>query len=99
MGEGPMLNNGEIANDAARRPASSNAIVTEKSEAIVQSFRKDHPDASFRIVRGFARGDRALLLVEGETSWAKVRTEVQMVREKGSWRLESEVLQIRMGDD
>lgn len=75
------------------------ADYAEKSEAIVQSFRKDHPDASFRIVRGFERGDRALLLVEGETSWAKVRTEAQMVREKGTWRLESEVLQIRLGDD
>ncbi len=75
------------------------ADYAEKSEAIVQSFRKDHPDTSFRIVRGYGRGDRALLLVEGETSWAKVKTEVQMLREKGSWRLESEVLQVRLGED
>jgi hypothetical protein len=70
----------------------------EHAEEIVQSFRKDHPDKSYRIVRGFVRGDRALLLVEGETSYSKVKTEAQMVREKGSWRLASEVLQIRMGD-
>lgn len=68
----------------------------EHSEAIVQSFRKDHPDKSYRIVRGFVRGDRALLLVEGETSYSRVKTEAQMVREKGTWRLVSEVLQIRM---
>jgi hypothetical protein len=42
------------------------------------------------------RGDRALLLIEGETSYSKVKTEAQMAREKGTWRLVSEVLQIRM---
>ncbi len=70
----------------------------EHAEEIVQSFRKDHPDKSFRIVRGFVRGERALLLVEGETSYSRVKTEAQMVREKGTWRLASEILQIRMGD-
>ena len=50
----------------------------------------------YLIVRGFVRGDRALLLIEGETSYSKVKTEAQMVREKGTWRLVSEVLQIRM---
>lgn len=68
----------------------------EHAEEIVQSFRKDHPDKSYKIVRGFVRGDRALLLVEGETSYSKVKTEAQMTREKGTWRLVSEVLQIRM---
>lgn len=68
----------------------------EHAEEIVQSFRKDHPDKSYKIVRGFVRGDRALLLIEGETSYSKVKTEAQMVREKGTWRLVSEVLQIRM---
>ena len=71
---------------------------TEHAEEIVQSFRKEHPDTSYRIVKGFVRGDRALLLVEGETSYSKVKTEAQMVREKGTWRLASETLQIRMGE-
>jgi hypothetical protein len=70
----------------------------EHSQEILESFRKDHPTESFRIVRGWTRDDRALLLVEGETSYSKVKTEVQMVREKGTWRLASEALQIRMGD-
>lgn len=68
----------------------------EHAEEIVQSFRKDHPDKSYKIVRGFVRGDRALLLVEGETSYSKVKTEAQMTRENGTWRLVSEVLQIRL---
>lgn len=68
----------------------------EHAEEIVQSFRKDHPDKSFRIVRGFTKGERALLLVEGETAYGKVKTEAQLVREKGTWRLLSEVLQMKL---
>ena len=49
--------------------------------------------------RESVRGDHALLLVEGETSYAKVKTEAQLVKEKGTWRLESETLQIRMGEE
>ena len=66
----------------------------EHADEIVQAFRKDHPDQSAKIERGFASGDRALLLVRGETSYSKVRTEVHLLREKGSWRIVEEMLQI-----
>ena len=38
---------------------------------------------SYKIVRGFVRGDRALLLVEGETSYSKVKTEAQIGAREG----------------
>jgi hypothetical protein len=75
---------------------AAQAEYAEHAEEIVQSFRKEHPDKSYKIVRGFVRGDRALLLVEGETSYSKVKTEAQMVREKGTWRISSETLQVRL---
>jgi hypothetical protein len=75
---------------------AAQAEYAEHGEEIVQSFRKEHPDKSYKIVRGFVRGDRALLLVEGETSYSKVKTEAQMVREKGTWRISSETLQVRL---
>jgi hypothetical protein len=86
---------------AAARPyftEAAQADWTDGAAEILESFRKEHPDQSFRVVRGWTRGDRALLLVEGETSYSKVKTEVQMVREKDTWRLASEALQIRMGE-
>jgi hypothetical protein len=92
---------------AAGDSAATKPFLTDKAQAefgehageIVKSFRDQHPDKSFRIVRGFQRGDRALLLVEGETSYSKVKTEAQMVREKGSWRIEAETLQVRLGEN
>lgn len=91
---------------AAADPVAAKPFFDEESQAgfpghaeeIVRSYREDHPDKSYRIVKGWSRGDRALLLVEGETSYSKVKTEVQLVREKGTWRVVSEELQIRMGE-
>lgn len=70
----------------------------DHSQEILESFRKDHPTESYRIVRGWVRGDRALLLVDGEATYGKVKSEAQMVRQKGTWRLSSETMQMRMGD-
>lgn len=70
----------------------------QHAEEIVRSYREDHPDRSYRIVKGWSRGDRALLLIEGETSYSKVKTEVQLVREKGTWRVVTEELQVRIGE-
>ncbi len=71
----------------------------EEADQIVKSYWEDHPGQSYAIVRAFVNGERGLLLVHGETSYGKVKTEVQLVREKGTWRIETEELQIRMGDD
>jgi hypothetical protein len=64
--------------------------------AIMKDLRDNHPTESYRVVRGWSRGDRALLLVEGETLYSKVRTEALFVLEDGSWRIDEEVLQVRL---
>jgi hypothetical protein len=84
---------------AALRPFYTEKVqgnYTERADAVVQAFRSDHPDQAMKVVRGFARGDRALLLVEGETSYSKVKTEVHLEKQKGTWRIVDETLQIRM---
>lgn len=86
---------------AAAKPFFTDAAQAEYAdhgEEILQSFRKEHPEKGYKVVRGFVRGDRALLLVEGDTFYSKVKTEAQMTREKGTWRLVSETLQIWMGE-
>lgn len=70
----------------------------EHAVEILKSYRDDHPTKSFRIERGFSRGDRALLLVRGENSYSKVKTEVLLVKEKGTWRIEQELMKVDLGE-
>jgi len=69
----------------------------EDRDEIVSSYRKDHPEKSIQIVDGWSRGDRALLLVEGETPYTKATSEVQLVREKGTWRIDNEMMKVQLG--
>lgn len=70
----------------------------EDRDEIVASYRKDHPDKSYRIVSGWSRGDRALLLIEGASSYMNAKSEVQLVKEKGTWRIANEMMQARLGN-
>lgn len=79
-------------------PEASQVPFKENPAAEVDACRKDHPDQSFRIVKGWTQGDRALLVVQGETSYSRVETEAHLIREKGTWRVSNEVLQVRIGD-
>jgi hypothetical protein len=69
-----------------------------EGETIAASYRQEHPDKSFRIAAGWSREDRALLLVEGETSYGRVRSEVQLVSEGGTWRIDNEMMQFTYGE-
>lgn len=79
-------------------PEASQVPFKENPAAEVDACRKDHPDQNFRIVKGWAQGERALLVVHGETSYSRVETEAHLVLEKGTWRVHNEVLQVRIGD-
>ena len=86
---------------AALRPFYTEKVqadYAERADAVVQAFRNDHPDQAFQVVRGFAKGERALLLVEGETSYSKVKTEVHLEKQQGTWRIVDETLQLRLGE-
>ena len=68
-------------------------------EGIVGAYRKDHPDKTAKVVKGWSKGDRATLVVEGETGFdMRATTEVLMVKENGTWRIKDELLQARLGD-
>lgn len=89
------------ADKAALRPFYTDKVqadYAERADAVVQAFRNDHPDQSMKVVRGFAKGERALLLVEGETSYSKVKTEVHLEKQRGTWRIVDEALQLRLGE-
>jgi hypothetical protein len=69
----------------------------EDGEGIVESYREEHPEKSYKIVNGWGRGDRALLLVEGETPYMNVTSEVHLVKEKGTWRIDNEMMKVKLG--
>jgi hypothetical protein len=70
-----------------------------EKEGIVGAYRKDHPDKSAKVVKGWSKGDSATLLVEGETGFdMRATSEVLMVKEKGTWRVKDELLQARLGE-
>jgi hypothetical protein len=43
---------------------------------------------------GFVNGDRAVVFVEGESRYAKVRGEALLKREGGDWRFSDELLRV-----
>lgn len=91
------LGAGDKAALAPLLPEDSQAPFKENPEGEMDAYRKDHPDQAAKVVQGWVDGERALLLVHGETHYGKVETEVHLVREKGTWRVSNEVLQMRMG--
>jgi hypothetical protein len=55
----------------------------------------EHPDKSVRIVRGFMKGNTAVLLVTGESSTiGGLSGEVLLMKEKDAWRVDDELMDL-----
>lgn len=76
-------------------PEEMAAKIAESKERFVAAWREDHPTESYHLVQGFTRGDRALLLVEGENSISAVDVEVHFVKQGGAWKVDDEILQMK----
>lgn len=92
-----------VANDPkALRPTLSkengkyldDAIKRGKTAAGMKIFTKDHPDESVKIVRGWSKGDQAVLLIAGETKILRLVGEAVMVRENGKWLVDEELTEL-----
>ena len=92
-----------VANDPkALRPTLSkdngkyldDAIKRGKTAQGMRIFTKDHPDASVKIVRGWSKGDQAVLLIAGETAILRLVGEAVMVRENGRWLVDEELTEL-----
>jgi hypothetical protein len=92
-----------VANDPkALRPSLSkengkyldDAIKRGKTAAGMKLFTKDHPDESVKIVRGWSKGDQAVLLIAGETKILRLVGEAVMVREGGKWLVDEELMEL-----
>ena len=62
-----------------------------KSAAMMKVFEKEHPTQSVKVVRGWRKGDLAVVLFEGETSTLRLAGEAVLVREGGKWLVDEEL--------
>jgi opacity protein-like surface antigen len=75
------------------------AKLAEHPDEVARAWREDHPTESYKVTKGFVRGDHALLLVDGATSYSKVEVEAHLVKEGAAWKIDDEVLQVKLGGD
>ena len=76
------------------RESLDDAAKKGKAAAEMKYLAREHPDKSVRITAGFSKGNQAVLLVEGESSGVKLKGEVVLVSEGGSWRVDDEVTEV-----
>jgi hypothetical protein len=74
------------------------ADLAEHGPEMLSQLREQHPTKSYKITKGFVKGDNALLLVDGETSIMKTMNEVHLVKIDGTWRVYDEIQQVKLGD-
>lgn len=67
-----------------------------KAAGEMKSMAKTHPEQSVRILRGWSKGDRAVVLFEGESSMFKLAGEAVLVREGGAWKVDDELADLVM---
>jgi hypothetical protein len=63
-------------------------------DGFVRWLLREHPDKSVRIVKAYAKGDTAVLVITGESSSGKLAGEVMMRKEDGRWRVDDEMTDV-----
>jgi hypothetical protein len=57
----------------------------------IEFLLAEHPTRSVRVISGYARADKAVLLIAGQSAVGKLAGEVMLVNEKGTWRVDDEL--------
>ncbi len=60
-------------------------------DKFIDELAGEHPEKSARIARGFARSDKAVLVINGEGAAGKMLGEAILVKEKDGWRIDDEI--------
>lgn len=67
-----------------------------KIDGYVTFLASEHPDQSIRITKGFATGDTAILLVEGNSQLGKWSGEAMLRKQKDGWRVDDELMSLSL---
>jgi len=62
-----------------------------KFDVMLDAMKEGHPDKSVQVTGGFMSGDKAVLLINGESSLVRLAGEALMIREGGTWRVDDEI--------
>jgi hypothetical protein len=79
-----------------RREMMAGAEKEGKGAAYLRYLAKEHPEKSVQITKGFSKGNRAVLMIAGESSTIKLTGEVVLFNEGGSWRVDDELTDVVM---
>jgi hypothetical protein len=60
----------------------------------IDTLAGEHPEKSVRIVRGFMKGNTAVLLVTGDSAAGALTGEVLLTKENGAWHVDDELMDI-----
>lgn len=63
-------------------------------DGFVRWLSREHPTKSVRIVKGYAKGEKSVLAIAGESPTSKWVGEAVLVKEDGSWRLDDELTDV-----
>jgi len=63
-------------------------------DGFVRWLSREHPTKAVRVVKGNAKGDKAVLAIAGESSTAKLVGEVVLVKEDNGWRFDDELTNV-----
>jgi hypothetical protein len=77
--------------------AGDQELLASDAKQLVADKWDVHPTKSYKVTKGFVKGDHALLLVDGETGSMKVTSEVHFLKIDGTWRVYDEIQQVKLG--
>lgn len=72
------------------------AVKKGRAPDMVRQFTEEHPTKSVTILRGWSKGDTAVLLWEGEKGQVKLTGEAVLVREGGRWVVDDELADVKL---
>lgn len=74
----------------------ADAVKNGRGAQMLQDFTQEHPTKSVKIVRGWSKGDTAVVLWEGESRVLKLSGEAVLVREGGRWVVDDELADAKL---
>lgn len=74
----------------------ADAVKRGEGRQMLKEFTSEHPTKSVTILKGWAKGDTAVLLWEGESGTLKLTGEAVLVREGGRWVVDDELADVKM---
>lgn len=86
---------------AALKPLIVERLVSKLANSgddVLAVLQDEHPLKSYKIIKGFVKGDRALLIIEGSNNTINLETEAHLMREQGQWRFDNEIMQLRFDE-